>query len=61
MPEFVALCERLGIPRNLRTTGIIIQIGPDADDLVKITQTFQAVDTTFLGNKEFRTYEPKRA
>ena len=43
-PEFKALCERLGIPRNLKTTGLTITIGPEPDSLVKVTQSYDGTD-----------------
>ena len=64
-PEFQALAERLGIPLDLRTLGLSILIGPDANDPVRVEQFYQAVDyrkeidTTSLVNERWVTKEPK--
>lgn len=63
LPEYKALCERLGIPWELATTGITIKLGAH-DELVEVTQTFRVIDTkkktetTNLHNKEWVTHKP---
>jgi hypothetical protein len=44
MPEFKALCDRLGIAWNFLTLGLTIELGPDPDDLVRITQSYRVTD-----------------
>lgn len=72
MPEFKALCERLGIAWDFRTLGLTIELGPDLDDLVKVTQSYRVadkcpkgipddpdiIDTTTQQNQEWRTKRP---
>lgn len=72
LPEFKALCDKIGIPHDLLTLGLTIEIGPDPDDLVKITQSYRLsdknlnlevnesniIDTTTQQNKEWRTKQP---
>lgn len=68
LPEFKALCERIGIAWGLPTNGLVIEIPEDLDALVKITQTYQArsnskadapVETTDYHNERFRTFKPR--
>lgn len=64
-PEFRALCERLGIAWELRTTHLVIEV--PCDGLVTVRHEYRAgerdgqpeiVDTTTLHNKTFRTGVP---
>lgn len=66
-PEFKALCARLGIPLELRTTHMAIEI--THDDVVRVRHEYQGqqvpdvpqvVDTTTLHNERFRTKQPIR-
>ncbi len=40
LPEFEALCKKIGIPYDLRTMSLTIEAV--FGDVVKVTQTFQA-------------------
>lgn len=63
-PEFQALCDRLCIPLELRTVGLIIDLH-DQDKPVSIVHTYHgmdkdkpipvSVDTTTYNNELFRT------
>lgn len=62
-PEFRALCDRFGIAFDLRTVDITLKL---TEDHFTVTQTYRAskamgdaIDTTNLHNKEFRTKEPR--
>lgn len=58
-PEFIALCDKLGIDWNLSTKELTIKL--TVDDVL-ITQSFVPqkpfLDTTTLHNKEWMTKEP---
>lgn len=60
-PEFKSLCEVLGIPWNLDTTYLNIEM--DVNAFVKVIHRYTAqnakYETTTLQNKEFKTFEPK--
>lgn len=66
MPEFKALCDRLGIPWEFATTGITIKIGDY--ELVEVTHTYRVedkhkpksdvIETTNLHNQEYKTHKP---
>lgn len=68
LPEFKALCEKIGIPWDFLTLGLKIEIGPDPDMLVLITQSYRLeskvadkptyVDTTTQHNTEYRAKQP---
>lgn len=64
-PEFQALCKRFGIAYGLLTRKMTIEI---TEDDVVVTQSYgadptsaNAVDTTSLHSKTYRTKEPRRA
>lgn len=64
MPEYKALCDRLGIPWSLATQGIVIRLGAP-NDLVEVNHTYNvrdntktSIDTTNLHNQEYKTYKP---
>jgi hypothetical protein len=68
-PEFQAFAARLGIPFDLRTTRLVIEL-PGEGCLVKVTQEYHGrdtaadvlsdrIDTTCLQNKQYRTSRDK--
>lgn len=66
LPEFIALCERLGIDWKLPTRHLTIEVPVYPEDAVKITQTYltggheayeksRSIDTTSSNNTRFVT------
>ncbi len=63
LPEFKALCDRIGIDHSLPIIGLVIDI-PSPDELVKVTYVTylegkkpDAIDNTNLNNVQYRTHQ----